>query len=138
MVPFYYVGRNLNPKAACLKRREEKSQRGGQDNSKPFSLSLYTSYEKPGFEYEESLGIRHRQRAQSLPTPTLKKKVPSFPHKVDHSMRKHIPVMKKSFSKPKNSLHSLPPPTEALLPPINSYPIEIQQLNQNSSSEPQN
>ena len=114
------LGRNLNPKAACLKRREEKSHSRGAEIQKPFSVSLYTSFETPLFDFEENIGIKHRERAQSLPTPTLKKKGTNFIHKVDHPIRnKHSPIIKKFHSKQKNSPHAFLPPLELLLPPIN-------------------
>ena len=113
------IGRNLNPKAACLKRREEKSHsRGTAEVQKPFSVSMYTSFETSLFEFEDTLDIRHRERAQSLPTPTLKKKGTNYLHKVDHPIRnKHSPIVKKLHSKQKNSHTFIPPPE--LLPPIN-------------------
>eukprot|EP00800_Vazella_pourtalesii_P003028 TRINITY_DN12993_c0_g1_i1.p1 TRINITY_DN12993_c0_g1~~TRINITY_DN12993_c0_g1_i1.p1 ORF type:complete len:305 (-),score=65.25 TRINITY_DN12993_c0_g1_i1:43-957(-) len=123
--------RNLNPKAACLKRREESSHRGPPEVQKPFSVSLFTSFEPPLFEINDHIG-RHRERAQSLPTPTLKKKGTSLIQKADH--RKHSPTLKKSHSKHKNTQHGFVPFPEILLPPISTFPVDSAQLEYYDSS----
>ncbi|KAI6660431.1 bHLH domain containing transcription factor E12/E47 [Oopsacas minuta] len=128
--------RNLNPKAACLKRREESSHRTPEGQN-PFSASLFTSFESPIFEIDDAIG-RHRERAQSLPTPTLKKKGSNYLHKIDQPLRKHSPTIKKPHSKHKNTSHTFTPLPELVLPPINTFPVDPTQLELHSSPEADN